>query len=95
MLTEMSRELSARDIGFLVALIPTKDEVADAHSALHDEIQAHCRRSGINCISLLPALRDVASNGAMTYFPVDIHWTGVEYEVAREEVGRVLAEFIE
>lgn len=46
-----------------------------------------CEKQGIDFISLTPALRDAAANGAQPYYTYDQHWSPVGHQVAARILG--------
>jgi hypothetical protein len=92
---KVRKMLLENEIDFKLVLIPAAHEIESGESETHERIIDYCVRTGLDCLSLLPALSDGLSRGLRPYFVTDIHWTRDGHEIVAEAVKKFLSSDID
>jgi hypothetical protein len=87
---------SARNIGLLVVLIPSKEMVygplageavyRDTHHQTYRELASRLRADGVAVLDLTDGLRARAQRGEQLYFTLDGHWNEAGHRAAAAEI---------
>jgi len=83
--------LLKKGIDYKLVLIPSAHELNSGYSESHEKIIEYCERSGLDCLSLLPALGKGVAQGMRPYFETDIHWTREGHAIVAEAVSTFLS----